>query len=187
MIGCCLITFCFPLWNYWKETIISHNHLQYCMCIAEYWIVIMSIEFGSASVVIFLCIFIAYWKENEKKGRAMKKFSGSCRAALAFLNPSHTILCFAFPSCSNRYPEPLHSTHILRTDPVTCCVWSLHWLWGRRAGLVPHPLYIRENGATGSWWRVVTNVPITQQSHGRGQKLPIPISKRFPLTMLPSN
>lgn len=70
MTGCYLITFCFPLWSYWKETITSHNYLQYCMCIAEYWIDIMSIEFGLTSAVIFQCIFHCLLKRNWEGGNS---------------------------------------------------------------------------------------------------------------------
>lgn len=114
MTGCCLITFCFPLWSYWKETITSHNYLQYCMCIAEYWVDIMSIEFGCTSAVIFQCIFHCLLKRNWEGGNSQSSLR-SAELLLPFYI-SLPILCFVFPSSKSNRILPLHSTHILKAS-----------------------------------------------------------------------
>ena len=124
---CCLITFCFPLWNYWKETIASHNHLQYCMCTAEYWIDIMSIEFGSTSAVIFWCIFHCQLKRKWKEGGKWLKFPGFCEMPLYF-HIFLFILCFVFSFNNNNRILPFCIVHICQKGhPVKYGVWSLLW------------------------------------------------------------
>lgn len=113
MTGCYLITFCFPLWSYWKETITSHNYLQYCMCIAEYWIDIMSIEFGLTSAVIFQCIFHCLLKRNWEGGNSQSSLHSAELPLPFYISLPIFVLFSPLVRVTGSY---LHITHILKAS-----------------------------------------------------------------------
>lgn len=179
MTGCCLITFCFSLWNYWKETITSHNHLQYCVCIAEYWIDIMSIEFGSTSVVILLCIFYCLLKRKWKERGKWLKFLcvlQNCPCISRSLS-YHPLFCN-----NNNSILPLHSTRIFKralSRKVVCLVFTpaMRWLHKPYQTSIVHMRKLRHR-------ELVTCGDQYYYDSAIASELLIPTSKHIPLITL---